>query len=118
MEQRGSSMMPEDTSQPSKSFEIFTTSMTREKIKASTVYPPPLIPKSKVRNRAKELAELLSDSERIRTERRNAKSTKGKYTGIGSGESGFGGTGQKSSGFGREDLAYGSYSGQVYGIPC
>lgn len=69
-----------------------------------------------VRNRAKELAELLSDSEKIRAERRKAKSTKSKYTGVGSDEAGFGGTGKKYGGFGSEDLSYGSYSGQVYGL--
>jgi epsin len=69
-----------------------------------------------VRNRAKELAELLSDSEKIRTERRKAKQSKTKYTGVGSDEAGFGGSGKKYGGFGSEDLSYGSYSGQVYGI--
>ena len=52
-----------------------------------------------VRNRAKELAELLSDSDKIRTERKKAKAARTKYTGVGS-----------------DDLSYGSYSGQVYGI--
>ena len=69
-----------------------------------------------VRNRAKELAELLSDSEKIRTERRKAKQSKSKYTGVGSDEGGFGGSGRKYGGFGSEDLSYGSYSGQVYGM--
>lgn len=68
-----------------------------------------------MRNRAKELAELLSDSEKIRAERRKAKTTKSKYTGVGSDEAGFGGTGKKYGGFGSDDLSYGSYSGQVYG---
>ena len=68
-----------------------------------------------VRNRAKELAELLSDSEKIRTERRKSKHTKSKYTGSGSDESGFGGSGKKYGGFGSDDLSFGSYSGQVYG---
>lgn len=39
-----------------------------------------------VRNRAKELAELLSDVDRIRQERRKARSNKAKYTGGGNGE--------------------------------
>ncbi|KIS65903.1 uncharacterized protein UMAG_05992 [Mycosarcoma maydis] len=39
-----------------------------------------------VRNRAKELAELLSDVDRIRQERRKARSNKTKYTGGGNGE--------------------------------
>jgi hypothetical protein len=68
-----------------------------------------------VRNRAKELADLLSDSEKIRTERRKSKQSKNKYTGVGSEESGFGGSGKKYGGFGSDDLSYGSYSGQVYG---
>jgi hypothetical protein len=68
-----------------------------------------------VRNRAKELADLLSDSEKIRAERRKAKQSKSKYTGVGSDEAGFGGSGKKYGGFGSEDLSYGSYSGQVYG---
>lgn len=70
---------------------------------------------SVVRNRAKELAELLSDSEKIRTERRKSKQTKSKYTGVGNDESGFGGSGKKYGGFGSDDLSFGSYSGQVYG---
>jgi epsin len=61
------------------------------------------------------LAELLSDSEKIRVERRKSKQTKSKYTGVGSDESGFGGSGKKYGGFGSEDLSFGSYSGQVYG---
>jgi epsin len=68
-----------------------------------------------VRNRAKELAELLGDSEKIRAERKKAKQTKTKYVGVGSEEAGFGGTGKKYGGFGSDDLSYGSYSGQVYG---
>lgn len=36
-----------------------------------------------VRNRSKEIYELLSDVEKIRTERRKAKANKSKYTGIG-----------------------------------
>lgn len=71
-----------------------------------------------VRNRAKELVELLGDSDKIRGERRKAKQSKSKYTGVGSDEgSGFGGTGKKYGGFGSEDLAFGSYSGKVYGNP-
>jgi len=69
-----------------------------------------------VRNRAKELAELLSDSDKIRTERKKAKAARTKYTGVGSDDGGFGGTGKKYGGFGSDDLSYGSYSGQVYGI--
>lgn len=61
------------------------------------------------------MCDLLSDSEKIRTERKKAKSSKSKYTGVGNDEAGFGGSGKKYGGFGSEDLSYGSYSGQVYG---
>ena len=36
-----------------------------------------------VRNRARELVELLSDVEKIRSERRKAKANRSKYTGVG-----------------------------------
>ncbi|KAE8222736.1 hypothetical protein CF319_g4118 [Tilletia indica] len=55
-----------------------------------------------VRNRAKELAELLADVERIRTERRKARSNKNKYQGHGTD---FGGQGT-----GR----YGGFSSDAY----
>lgn len=75
-----------------------------------------------VRNRAKELAELLGDVERIRSERKKARATKNKYTGVeggasyGGGFSGgsrYGGFGPESSGGGQG--GYGGYSGGVYG---
>lgn len=52
-----------------------------------------------MRNRAKELAELLGDSERIRQERRKARANKSKYGGIegGAGSSAY--AGGFSSGF-------------------
>ncbi|RAL59885.1 hypothetical protein DID88_000512 [Monilinia fructigena] len=58
-----------------------------------------------VRNRAKELAELLSDVDRIRAERKKARATRNKYTGV---EGGAGlGAGMSSSsrygGFGSEE---------------
>lgn len=68
-----------------------------------------------VRNRAKELSELLSDVDRIRAERKKARATKNKYigveggTGFGSGMSG----GSRYGGFGSD--TYGGYSGGVYG---
>lgn len=70
-----------------------------------------------VRNRAKELTELLSDVDRIRAERKKARSTKSKYTGVAggigsSGGSRFGGFGGNESSSG---AAYGGYSGGVYG---
>lgn len=74
-----------------------------------------------VRNRAKELAELLSDVDRIRAERKKARSTRNKYSGV-EGGAGFGGGFSSSSrygGFGGEDSGgqggYGGYSGGVYG---
>lgn len=80
-----------------------------------------------VRNRAKELAELLGDVDRIRTERKKARVTKNKYTGseggmgmggFSSGGSGrFGGFGNESGygGGGGGSTEYGGYSGGVYG---
>lgn len=71
-----------------------------------------------VRNRAKELAELLSDVDRIRSERKKARATKNKYTGAEGGASfgsGFSG-GDRYGGFGSESISgYGGYSGGVYG---
>lgn len=81
-----------------------------------------------VRNRAKELAELLSDVERIRNERKKARANKAKYTGVeGGGGGGFssssryGGFGSESGGYGggsgggSSAAGYGGYSGGVYG---
>ncbi len=82
-----------------------------------------------VRNRAKELAELLGDVERIRAERKKARSNKTKYTGVeggmssgggfSSGGSGGSGSGSRYGGFGSESAGpganYGGYSGGVYG---
>ncbi|GAP85281.1 putative Golgi to endosome transport protein [Rosellinia necatrix] len=79
-----------------------------------------------VRNRAKELAELLGDVERIRAERKKARSNKAKYTGVEGGPmSGFsgsssssgryGGFGSESAGYGASSGGYGGYSGGVYG---
>lgn len=75
-----------------------------------------LIKHPSVRNRAKELVELLSDVEKIRTERRKAKANKHKYTGTGN--DGFGGGGMSFSsggsrygGFGSETMGYGGSGG-------
>lgn len=76
-----------------------------------------------VRNRAKELAELLSDVERIRAERKKARSNKSKYIGVEGGGGGFssssgrfGGFGSESGGYhGESSSGYGGYSGGVYG---
>lgn len=86
-----------------------------------------------VRHRAKELAELLGDVERIRSERKKARANKQKYTGAeGGGFSGgvssrsggrYGGFGSDTGGFGggggggsgSSNATYGGYSGGVYG---
>lgn len=89
-----------------------------------------------VRNRAKELAELLGDVERIRAERKKARASKNKYTGVeggstfgggfssgsgsryggfGSESAGYGGSGGGSSGGGGGSTTFGGYSGGVYG---
>lgn len=76
-----------------------------------------------VRNRAKELAELLSDVDRIRAERKKARATRNKYSGV-EGGAGLGGglgpsgmsSGSRFGGFGSEDRSgFGGYSGGVYG---
>jgi epsin len=74
-----------------------------------------------VRNRAKELAELLGDVDRIRSERKKARATKNKYTGVEGGTFGGGGFsgGSRYGGFGPESsggpATFGGYSGGVYG---
>ncbi|KAL5501904.1 ENT3 [Sanghuangporus vaninii] len=75
-----------------------------------------------VRNRAKELTELLMDVDRIRTERRKAKMNKNKYVGTGNdpmsfGTGRYGGFGSDTFGSGRGygggsyDSGYGGYGG-------
>lgn len=75
-----------------------------------------------VRNRSKELTDLLSDVDRIRQERKKARATKNKYggveggAGLGSGMSGssqYGGFGSEEGG--APPGAYGGFSGGVYG---
>jgi epsin len=69
-----------------------------------------------VRNRAKELAELLSDVDKIRQERKKARQTKTKYVGVeGGGFSGSMGTGRRFGGFGNDSAEFGGSSGGVYG---
>ncbi|KAI1347530.1 hypothetical protein F5Y01DRAFT_243750 [Xylaria sp. FL0043] len=76
-----------------------------------------------VRNRAKELADLLGDVERIRAERKKARTNKAKYTGVEGGSMGgfsgssgrYGGFGSESAGYGGSSAGYGGYSGGVYG---
>lgn len=74
-----------------------------------------------VRNRSKELVELLSDVEKIRSERKKARTTRNKYGGYEGGAGGSGSTGGRYGGFGSESAGaggssgYGAYSGGVYG---
>ena len=74
-----------------------------------------------VRHRAKELAELLGDVERIRSERKKARTNKGKFTSMQSGgglgsSSRYGGFGSDSGPSGGSGAAFGGgYSGGVYG---
>jgi epsin len=76
-----------------------------------------------VRNRAKELGELLSDVEKIRTERKKARANRNKYGGYegggGGGSLGLGGSSSgRMGGFGSETggpTNFGGYSGGVYG---
>ncbi|KAK5651513.1 hypothetical protein OQA88_11967 [Cercophora sp. LCS_1] len=83
-----------------------------------------------VRHRAKELAELLGDVERIRAERKKARANKQKYTGVEGGAGFGGGSSSRYGGFGSDtgrfggsgggggggsSSTYGGYSGGVYG---
>ncbi|KAF1966739.1 ENTH-domain-containing protein [Bimuria novae-zelandiae CBS 107.79] len=78
-----------------------------------------------VRNRAKELAELLGDVDRIRAERKKARTNRNKFGGVEggmgmggfSGSGGFSGGSSRFGGFGSEsaNTDYGGYSGGVYG---
>ncbi|KAJ4399964.1 Epsin-3, clathrin recruitment and traffic between the Golgi and endosome [Didymella pomorum] len=73
-----------------------------------------------VRNRAKELAELLGDVDRIRQERKKARANRNKFGGVeggmglGGGFSGSGGS-SRYGGFGSESAEYGGHTGGVYG---
>lgn len=85
-------------------------------INGASVYMPSLtseIERVTVRNRSKELVELLGDVEKIRTERRKAKANKHKYTGVGNDPMSFTSSSSRYGGFGSESLGYGgggSYS--------
>lgn len=60
-----------------------------------------------VRNRSKELADLLSDLDRVRQERKKAKTNKNKYGGVGNDGMAFGGGGG--------GMSFNSASGSRYG---
>lgn len=66
-----------------------------------------------VRNRARELVDLLSDVENIRTERRKAKANRHKYTGTGNDSMSFSSGGTRFGGFGSDSFSSGS--GGYYG---
>ncbi|KAG0691901.1 hypothetical protein DFH29DRAFT_974356, partial [Suillus ampliporus] len=66
-----------------------------------------------VRNRARELVELLSDVENIRTERRKAKANRHKYIGTGNDAMSFSSGGSRFGGFGSDSFSGGS--GGYYG---
>ncbi|KAL8887996.1 MAG: hypothetical protein Q9215_004514 [Flavoplaca cf. flavocitrina] len=69
-----------------------------------------------VRNRSKELTELLSDVDRIRGERKKARANRNKFGGVEGGTmSGGMSSGSRYGGFGSESAGYGGYSGGVYG---
>ncbi|KAI4125273.1 MAG: hypothetical protein LQ338_004364 [Usnochroma carphineum] len=69
-----------------------------------------------VRNRSKELTELLSDVDRIRAERKKARANRTKFGGVEGGTmSGGLSSGSRYGGFGSESAGYGGYSGGVYG---
>jgi epsin len=75
-----------------------------------------------VRNRAKELAELLSDVDRIRAERKKSRANRNKFGGVEGGagmsggfSSGGGSSSSRYGGFGSESAEYGNYNGGVYG---
>ena len=70
-----------------------------------------------VRNRSKELAELLSDVDRIRAERKKSRANRNKFGGVeGGAMSGGLSSGSRYGGFGSEDSGgYGSSSAGVYG---
>jgi epsin len=66
-----------------------------------------------VRNRSRELVDLLSDVEKIRAERRKAKANKNKYIGVGSDGFGMSFDSGRYGGFGNDSLgdSSGSYGG-------
>lgn len=66
-----------------------------------------------VRNRSKEIVELLSDVEKIRAERRKAKTNKSKYTGVSNDGWSPASSGSRYGGFGSD--SFGSGGGGSYG---
>lgn len=68
-----------------------------------------------VRNRSKELAELLSDLDRVRQERKKAKANRSKYIGVEGGGGGGGMSFQSSSGSRYGGFGSDSYHGELMG---
>jgi epsin len=68
-----------------------------------------------VRNRSKELVELLSDVEKIRAERKKAKTNRTKYSGYEGGGGGFSSSSQYGGFSSSDTTSYGGYDGRVYG---
>ena len=66
-----------------------------------------------VRNRAKELADLLGDVDRIRTERKKSRANRNKFGGVEGGAGSSLSGGSRYGGFSSDE--YGGYSGGVYG---
>lgn len=64
-----------------------------------------------VRNRSKEIVDLLSDVEKIRGERRKAKTNKSKYTGVGNDGWGPASNGARYGGFGSDSFSSGGGGG-------
>lgn len=69
-----------------------------------------------VRNRAKELADLLNDNEKVRQERKKAKANRSKFTGVSSDAIGYGGFSgsfnggsSRYGGFGNDSYSYCEY---------
>ncbi|KAK4626298.1 ENTH domain-containing protein [Fulvia fulva] len=74
-----------------------------------------------VRNRSKELTDLLSDVDRIRQERKKARTTKNKYGGVeggaGLGSGGFSsGSSGRYGGFGSESAGQSTFGGNTRGV--
>ncbi|KAF2767859.1 ENTH-domain-containing protein [Teratosphaeria nubilosa] len=70
-----------------------------------------------VRNRSKELTDLLSDVERIRAERKKARATRNKYQGVEGGAGLGSGSSSRYGGFGSESGGYGgTFGGSTRGV--
>lgn len=117
-------MMPGRTSRRLRCSEVSIISMRRAKIRESTVCSTvilstilSLILGPIVRNRASEIALLLGDVEKIRTERRKARANRNKYQGAGNdgGMSFVTATGSRYGGFGSDSVGSGSSAGRYGG---